>query len=417
MLPTDLKPEQFAGYPPEARKLVTEYLVALRRLPLSFLPSLLREVIDYDFRFPAERKALEKELANLNSLSAEQAKDWFQGFAQIRLSPQLEQFDWVNAPAQFVEQLSAHLWTTHQLDAFRVAATAYAERLRAAVPPEAPAMPRLGITVIGQGVDAHEEALFRRLRPHGAYFSHVQPQNGLQLLLEAVAKRAKAHPAAHAHWYIDGGQAAECDPALTCVSYGALEPARAALSNKMRAEIERPGMGPETLRTLLAQLRPADLGLERGTDRNAVGGADASADKSGDQALNRFQVKLLTEGSGTQVFSTTFAQWAAREALRRAQPLTLLVRFAPRQRQKPMNEMLAASGGPPELDPLGSLVDADLGAYYNWLNQQRLPGAEQSSFLVWFENHGEAVAIGPSMPRGTESATVVDLQGMLSWMS
>jgi hypothetical protein len=425
----DLKPEQFAGYPPEARKLVTEYLGALRRLPLSFLPSLLREVVDYDFKFPAERKALEKELANLSSLSAEQAKEWFQGFAQIRLSPQLEQFDWVNAPAQFVEQLSSHLWTTHQLDAFRVAATAYAERLRAAVPPEAPAIPRLGITVIGQGVDAHEEALFRKLRPHGAYFSRVQPQNGSQLLLDAVAKRAKAHPAAHAHWYIDGGQAAECDAAVTCVSYGALEPARTALSTKMRAEIERPGMGPETLRTLLAQLRPADLGLGRGADRGtnqgndanadrgAVASADGSAGKGGDAVLDRFQVKLLTEGSGTQVFSTTFAQWAAREALRRAQPLTLLVRFAPRQRQKPMNEMLSGSGGPAELDPGGSLVDADLGAYYNWLNQQRLPGAEQSSFLVWFENHGEAVAIGPSMPRGTESTTVVDLQGMLSWMS
>jgi hypothetical protein len=415
MLPLDLKPEQFAGYPPEARKLVTEYLAALRRLPLSFLPSLLREVVDYDYKFPAERTALEKELTNLSSLSAEQTKEWFQGFAAIQLSGALEQFDWVNAPAQFVEQLSSHLWTTHQLDAFRVAATAYAERLRAAVPPEAPAMPRLGITVIGQGVDAHEEALFRKLRPHGAYFSRVQPQNGLQLLLDGVAKRAKAQPAAHAHWYIDGGQAAEHDPALTCVSYGALEPARAALANKMRAEIERPGMGPETLRTLLAQLRPADLGFGRGADRGAA--ADASAGKAGDAVLDRFQVKLLTEGSGTQVFSTTFAQWAAREALRRAQPLTLLVRFAPRQRQKSMNEMLVGSGGPPELDALGSLVDADIGAYYNWLNQQRLPGAEQSSFLVWFENHSEAVAIGPSMPRGTESTTVVDLQGMLSWMS
>jgi hypothetical protein len=431
MLPLDLKPEQFAGYPPEARKLVTEYLGTLRRLPLTFLPSLLREVVEYDFKFPAERKALEKELANLNSLSAEQTKEWFQGFAAIRLSGALEQFDWVNAPAQFVEQLSSHLWTTHQLDAFRVAATAYAERLRAAVPPEAPAMPRLGITVIGQGVDAHEEALFRKLRPHGAYFSKVQPQNGLALLLEAVAKRAKAHPAAHAHWYIDGGQEAEHDAGVTCVSYRALEPARAALSSKMRAEIERPGMGPETLRTLLAQLRPADLGFgrdaaDRGAnqandaraDRGTVTSADASASKGGDAVLDRFQVKLLTEGSGTQVFSTTFAQWAAREALRRAQPLTLLVRFAPRQRQKPMNEMLAGSGGgAAELDPLGSLVDADLGAYYNWLNQQRLPGAERSSFLVWFENHGEALAIGPSMPRGTESTTVADLQGLLSWMT
>jgi hypothetical protein len=410
MLPADLKPEQFSGYPPEARKLVTNDLAALQRLPLSFVPSLLREVIDYDFKFPAERKALERELANLSSLSVEQTKDWFQGFAQIKISPQLEQFDWVNAPAQFVEQLSAYLWSTHQLDAFRVAALTYAERLRAAVPPEQPAMPRLGITVIGRGVTTPEEPLFRKLRPHGVYFSRVQPENGMKQLLDAVGARAKVQHAAHAHWYIDGGQEAAYDPAITCVSYKALEPARAALSNKIRVEIERPGMGPETLRTLLAQMRPADLGFDRGTDQNAS--------KTGDAVLDRFQVKLLTEGSGTQIFSTTFAQWAAREALRRAQPLTLLVRFAPRQRQKPMNEMLsAATDAGAELDPMGSLVDADFGAYYNWLNQQRLTGADQSSFLVWFENHGEAVAIGPSMPRGTQSTASADLRTVLSWMT
>jgi hypothetical protein len=409
MLPADLKPEQFTGYPPEARKLVIHDLTALQRLPLSFLPSLLREVIDYDFKFPTERKALERELANLSTLSPEQTKDWFGGFEQIHLSKPLEQFDWVNAPAQFVEQLSAHLWTTHQLDAFRLAALAYAERLRAAVPPEPPAMPRLGITVIGQGVTTSQETLFRKLRPHGVYYSRVQPENGLKQIVDAVDARAKAHPVAYGHWYIDGGQEANYSPAITCVSYHALEPVRAAVSSKIRVEIERPGMGPETLRTLLAQMRPADLGLGAWTAQNAG--------KPGDAVVDRFQLKLLTEGSGTQIFSTTFAQWAAREALRRAQPLTLLVRFAPRQRQKPMNEMLSGTEGRAELDPMGSLVDADIGAYYNWLNQQRLTGAEQSSFLVWFENHGEAVAIGPSMPRGTESATPADLQKLISWMT
>src|SRR5438128_1905502 len=401
MLPSDLKPEQFNGYPPEARKLVTGYVAALQRLPLSFLPSLLREVIEYDFKFPAERRALEKELANLNSLSSEQIKDWLQGFAQIRLSSQLENSDWVNAPGQFVEQLSSHLWTTHQLDAFRIAAVAYADRLRGVVPAELPPVPRLGVTVIGQGVAAHDEPLFRKLRAQGAYFSGVKPENGLDLLLNVVAARAKAHPLPYAHWYIDGGQAALHDPALTCVSYHALEPVRAALSAKIRAEIQRPGMGPEALRTHLARLRPTDLGLA----------------KAGDAVLDRFQVKMLTEGSGTQIFSTTFAQWTAREVLRRAQPLTLLVRFAPRQRQKPMNELLSGNADRVEFDPVGSLVDGDMGAYYNWLNQQRLPGAEQSSFLVWFENHGDAVAIGPSMARGTVSNTVAGVGELLSWMS
>jgi hypothetical protein len=397
MLPRDLKPEQFSGYPPEARKLATNYLGALRELPLSFLPSLLREISEYDFKFPPERKTLEKELANLASLSEKQIDDWFRGFAQIRISSKLEQFDWVNAPAQFVEQLSAHLWTTHQLDAFRHAATEYADRLRAAVPPEPPPVPRLGITVVGQGVAEYDQPLFRKLRVHGAYFNRVKPENGLQILLEATATRAKAHPGPYAHWYVDGGQEADHDAGLACVSYRRLEPVRHALLGKMRNEIERPGMGPEALRTVMAQVRPGDLGL----------GA------SGDAVLDRFQVKLLTEGSGTQIFSTTFAQWTAREVLRRAQPLTLLVRFAPRQRQRPMNELLSASLEAPQVDPAGSLIDADMGAYYNWLNQQRLPGAEQSSFLVWFEGHSEALAIGPGLPRGTQSSDSADLRQVL----
>ncbi len=404
MLPSDLKPEQFTGYPPEARKLVASYLGTLQQLPLSFVPSLLRELIDYDFKFPAERRAREKELANLRSFSPDQLKELLQAFAQIRLSPELEAFDWAKSPGQFVERLSAYLWSTHQLDAFRKASMDYADHLRSAVPPDLPAIPRLGITVIGQGVASYDEPLFRKLRPHGAYFSRVKPEGGLQRLLEAVAARAKSHPAPYGHWYIDGGEEADHASTLTCVSYKALEPARTALLRRMQPELDRPGMGPEALRTLLAQLHPADLGMGRAGDDNAL-----------DEVMQRFEVSLLTEGSGTQIFSTSFAQWAAREALRRAQPLTLMVRFAPRQRQKPMNELLSAVAARPEFDFVGSLVDADFGAYYNWLNQQRLPGAEQSSFLVWFEGHSQALVIGPSMPRGTESTSAADLEQLLAW--
>jgi hypothetical protein len=401
MLPSDLKPEQFHAYAPEAKKLALQYLAVLEQLPLAFLPSLLKEVIDFDFKFPIEREALEKELANLRALSAEQLQAWFTEFSQIKLSAALERLDWVNAPAQFVEQLSAHLWSTHQLDAFRTAAIDYANRLREAVPAEVPATPRLGISVIGQGVAETQNHLFRKLRPQGVYCSNVNPENGLSILLDAAAARAKAHPTDYGHWYVDGGEAATHDPALTSVSYGALAPASAALSDKMRKEIERPGMGPEALRTLLARMQPADLGLS----------------KTGDAVMQRFEMKLLTEGSGTQIFSTTFAQWTAREALRRAQPLTLLVRFAPRQRQRPMNELLYGKHDNSELDALGSLVDADFGAYYNWLNQQRLPGAGQSSFVVWFEGHREAVVIGPGAPRGTESKAPLDMQQLLGWAS
>jgi hypothetical protein len=400
MLPRDLKPAQFRGYAPEASKLAIQYIGTLQRLPLSFVPSVLREIAEYDFKFPAERDSLEKELQTLSALPDEQLNEWFGPFAQIKLSSELEHSDWVNAPAQFVEQLSSYLWTTHQLDAFRTAATGYANHLQTATPAAKPTVPRLGISIIGKGVTSYDAPLFRKLRPHGASFSGIKPENGLRILLDFVTERAKAHPAPFAHWYIDGGQAGNHDAAVTCVAYDSLEPARTALLRKIRAESARPGMGPEALRTRLAQMRPDDVGLG----------------KSNQPVLDRFQLKLLTEGSGTQIFSTTFTQWTAREVLRRAQPLTLLVRFAPRQRQKPMNELLSPSSTHTDFDPIGSLIDGDMGAYYNWINQQRLPGADQSSFVVWFEDHNQAVAIGPSVPRGTESSSPTSIKELLSWV-
>ncbi|MBB6145343.1 hypothetical protein HNQ77_003301 [Silvibacterium bohemicum] len=397
MLPSDLKAEQFSGYPPEARALVVAHLEVLRQLPLSFMPSLLREIIDYDYRFPAERKTIDSELAELSSLSPAQRREWFQPFSDLSLSPKLERVDWVNQPAQFTEQLSAYLWSTHQMDAFRKAATEYGNRLQPVMPTDSLSMPRLGIAIIGQGVTAYDAPLFRNLRKHGTYFTKVKPDNGLEKLLAGIAARAEAHPAPYGHWYIDGGQEANHSALLTCTSYHGLEPMRAALLKNIQTEIAKPGMGPEELRTHLAQLAISDIGVKG----------------SGDVVLDRFQMKLFTEGSGTQIFSTTFAQWTTREVLRRAQALTMLVRFAPRQRQKPMNELLANGDSNPELDTVGSLVDADMGSYYHWLNQQRLPGWNQSSFLVWFEGHDKAVAIGPSLPRNTESSSAVDLAELL----
>ena len=398
MLPSDLKAESFAGYPPEARKLATAHLAALQQLPLSFAPSLLREVIEYDYKFPAERASIDRELDNLSGLSPQQMKDSFQAFARFQLSAKLEELNWVDQPAVFVEQLAAYLWSTHQLDAFRAAATAYGDRLQASAPPLELPVRRLGIAVIGQGVTTADAPLFRNLRPHGTYFSQIKPDDGLNLLLAAAAERAKAHPAPYGHWYVDGGQAAEHSPALTCVSYQGLDPLRTAMLKTIQKDINQPGMGPEELRTRLARLTPADVGVA-GT---------------GDPVLDRFQVKLFSEGSGTQIFSTTFAQWTAREVLRRAQAYTLVVRFAPRQRQRPMNELLSNTHTKPELDPIGSLVDADMGSYYHWINQQRLPGSEHSSFLVWFETQNEALAVSPTLPRGAESSSALNLAQLLS---
>ena len=396
MLPPQLTPASFRRYPPQAQALATAHLALFRQLPLAFLPSFLRELIEYDWKFPAERTAIDQQLRYLAALPPAQLAQTFAAFAALRLTPALEAEDWVNQPLLFSEQFSAYLWSTGQMEAFRAAATTYGQRLDTVLTPAPPPVPRLGIAVIGQGAPVPSTPLFTKLCPHGTLFTRVDPTGGLDQLLAHVEARARAHPAPYAHWYVEGGAPAASTPTLTSVSYGPLAPAREALLARIQREVSKPGMGPEELRNTIAQLAPADLGL------------------TGDPVLDRFQVQLLTEGSGTQIFSTTFAQWTTREALRRAAAVTLLVRFAPRQRQRPMSELLAATEAPVELDPAGSLIDADMASWYHYLNQQRLPGAPQSTFIAWFEGQNQALAISPTLPKNTTSTSPVTLKSLLA---
>lgn len=402
MLPQDLKPESFRGYPPLAQHLLTAHLSVLQQLPLILLPILLREAIVYDWRFPLERRDLDDQLSYLDRLSKPQLDQLLMNLSSLSLSKDFEKIDWVHDPNIFVEKLTAHLWATHQMDKFHQAADAYWKAWSAHRPAVAEGPAPLGITIIGQGVESTKYPLFRKLRPHGVFFTQVSPEGGVETLLNAVAARAEAHPIPYGHWYIDGGKEMPAAKGVSTVSYGALEPVRHLLLDRMQRFIQSGSAGPEALRTMLTEMKPQDCGLP----------ADGDA-----AVLSYFQMTLFTEGSGTQIFSTTFAQWAAREALRRAQPRTLLVRYAPRQRQRPMNELLTGVQQGVELDPEGSLIDADMGAYYTWLNQKRLAGADKGAFLVWFEGHDQALAIGPTLPGGTVSSTATNLKQILNWLA
>ncbi len=407
MLPQDLKPSSFSAYPPQGRRLAQDQLALLHELPLVLVPILLRELIAYDWKFPAERRELTRQFHFLSGLTATERASAMSGFRSLSLSPELANTDWVNDPSAFMEKLTASLWSTHQMDRFREIADTYASAVNEALPTAPPAMPRLGIIIIGAGARDAPQPLFRKLRPHGVHLTHINPADGLDTLLAEGTRRASlAHTeqsaaeladAKYAHWYIDGGSTAQSH-ALTGISYASLQPARARLLDRIERAINSGNMGPEELRSLLARITPSDIGL----------GHDGT-----DPILDHFQLTLLTEGAGTQIFATTFAQWAARECARRAQPETLIVRYAPRQQAQTMNAMLSGAA-PAALDPAGSLIDADMGAYYTWINLRRLTGADALRFIVWFEEHREAVVVAPDLPRGTTSDSPLDMQHVLS---
>jgi hypothetical protein len=398
MLVHQVHSEQFQSYPPQAKQIATSNLALLQQLPLAFLPLLLREVIAYDWKFPAERDEIDRQFRYLEGLTADQLSSTMSSFAKLKLSPELEAMDWIGVPSRFSEKLSAYLWATHQIDDFSSAAEDYIRMFNAAVPEATAPVPRLGIAVIAREISQTNYPLFRKLRPHGVYFNHVDPKSSYELLLETVAARTRANPAPYAHWCIDGAEQPSLqNNQIAYVGYESLKPVRKALIRKMQ-QVSASQSGPEALRTRLAETDPSEVGLKHRTD---------------DAVLSHFDISVLTEGSGTQIYSTTFVQWAAREALRRARPLTILARFAPRQTEESADEELSGIQQRAVLDPAGSLVDADMGAYYTWINLQRLSGAGQSSFLAWFEGHSEAVAIAPSLVPGTESHDDVNLAEIL----
>lgn len=397
-LPIQVK--HFKDYPPEARHVAADHIELLRKLPAAFTLLLLQQVQAYDWRFPAERREIDQELKFLESLSEADRHRLFTGFEQLQLPANLMDVKWVGSPVEFSEQLSNYLWSTHQIDAFHETSSTYQNAVLAAMPNQPPAARRLGIAVIGKGVERNSYPLFRKFRPHGTHFTNVNPANGLKTVLAHVADRAATHPSPFDHWYIDGGPAEPVSSHfLTSISYSGLEPNRRALLRKIKSAIQDGIAGPKELLSLLHGMQPEEIGFDAADQKGAI--------------ISHFATSLLTSGSGTQIFSTSFVQWTTRELWRRAQPLTILARFAPRQRQRPMNELLSGDEQTVEMDAPGSLIDADMGAYYMWLDQQRLSGAEEASFLIWFEDHQEAFVVSPSLPRNTESDSRVDLHWLL----
>lgn len=237
--------------------------------------------------------------------------------------------------------LATYLWSQNQIDRYHKAAQEYLQKVTKEAPP---AIPRWTIVVVGQGTENTVRPLFRRLMPHGTLFTQVDPAGGLETLLAKVSSRAQQHPLEYGHWYIDGGEFPTViagSAGLTAMSYSSLVPVTkrdfALLKQFTSAASDGRVVGVEAVRSYIAGLTPEAVGLK---------------ETATDAPLRHFEVNLLTQGAGCQIYSTTFVQWASRECLHCAQPLTLLARFATRQINAPMEQLLAR-------DPLQQVQDKE----------------------------------------------------------
>lgn len=397
MKPEDLKPGDFRHYAPAARQFAVEHLQLLRQLPIAICPSFLQQIQQLDTSFPVEQTSLRWQCDSLSHLPAARLAELTVPFEQIRIPPSLQAEDWVNAPAAFITSLAADLWSGGEIDRFRRAS----EALFGAIPDQGARPSRLTIVVFGQGAHPEPTPLLDKLRRKGLLLTNLQSQGMPQQIFDAFRRHAAESSEDYTHWYVDGGEPWKENyrsiAGAVAVSYPELDPVRIRTLKTMEQIVQSGSAGAESMRTRLVSMNGEEL------DTDSV---------TRDPVLLRFYTDLFTESSGPQIFSTTFVQWTGRALARRAQPRTLLLRYAPRQSYQPFNALLSQDV-PRSLDPEGSLRDAEIGAYYTWIDMSRITDPGKGSFVAWLEGSSLAVLIGAGTPAGAQSASAISLRQAL----
>lgn len=374
----------------------------LETLPVPLAAVMLQQLARAGSLFPAEKRELDRTLHSLTPPRPDNAKRAVEMFATLRLSPELERLDWRSDAAGFLDKMTAELWSTGQIGTFREAAKLLAPSTMTAEQGAQASKRRFVAIALDKRLSAvgKTPVLFRMLRPYGTFFPHADDEYGAETLASWLAARANAHPEPYTHWQISGDIWKEPAAApVVSLSYNGMLAEREkllALFNTVRNSAA--SQGPEGLQKVLQQLSPEQIGM------SAIS----------DPVVRTFALDIFTQGSGTQLYATTFVQWTVREALRRAQPETLLAWFTPRCEATSMDWRISHPDREQAPDGPGSLIDAEMGAYLSYVNLMRLPDAERVSLLVWHEGYGQALLIGTDLPRGVESKSAMTLRRLLA---
>ena len=114
---------------------------------------------------------------------------------------------------------------------------------------------------------------------------------------------------------------------------------------------------------------------------------------------------VLLTGNGTLFVNNTFVEWAAVQALRRAQPRLLVTRYGVRDKLKPFSSLLLFSQPrtsdriPLIEDPLGSFIDVEQLSYYVWLQAEKSAAYRgKTLYLFLAESQDELLAIRSDTP-------------------
>jgi hypothetical protein len=409
-----------AGLTGEAATLAQEHGEVLARLPATVHAFILVELQKWPMLFGPEQRYQRALLEHLSRLPGPELDQAAAGIGRIEAEAGATRLSDRN-PARFQDDAQALLRKGGQVVAWRREVDGFFQKIDPALeaqlyPADAPR--RLVVQLYGSGIAVQREKLWSRFKGAGVRVPlNLEGANGtdrfLQALFGARDNAGGAPPLVAAAtgsapldaWFIeshealhvlcDGKRAGTSAGSLTGLSYDRLRTYRddltRALNSKIQSGVESPQAFAAYARSL--QIAPPPGALLYSAD-----------------VLLAFVRDVLLTGNGTLLMNNTFVEWAAVQALRRAQPRVLVTRFGVRDRLKPFSSMIlfsqprASDHIPIVQDPVGSFIDVEQLSYYVWLNAEKSPAYRKKTlYLFLAEGVDEMLAIRSDAAAATSS--------------
>jgi hypothetical protein len=392
----------------EAATLVRAHDEVLRRLPATVHAFIVVDLQKWSTLFPAEQRYQRALLEHLSQTPADDLSRLAAGIARIETDAGLTRIS-ERDPGRFQDQAQAALRKQNLVTAWRREIDRFFQQIDPALearlyPPDTPR--RVVLQLYGDGIAVQPDKLWSRFRATGTRIplrldGVKNSGHYLRALLGGslfgALRRDPAFTPTDA-WIIESHAAlhdlisketADARPP-TGLSYDRLLPYRDSL---MRALFSKIQSGVESPQAFAAYARSLRLAPEPGVLLNPT------------EVVQTFVRDVLLTGNGTLFVNNTFVEWAAAQALRRAQPRVLVARYGVRDRLKPFSSLLLFSQPrtsdviPLVEDPVGSFIDVEQLAYYVWVHAEKSAAyRNRTLYLFLAENVPDMLAIRSDVP-------------------
>lgn len=393
--------------PPVYKDLIT-------RLPRTFGPALNDQLRGWELLFPAEQRQLKAQMDWLAALPPADMKKLFTPVIEIEEKMDLPKWqpDAAGLSIHDVGVLArSPLYPQWRQQVEKVFAHIDDQVRESGV---LKLVPRLVVSILPEGMPNPTTPLWPDFNEIGRWVQLDQPfLKAEQSMVPAIATRRITAGLEHEEstWVVEcGGRLSAEASGATRFSWDALEKVRREFLNRLNA--------------IARDIKSADQTtneLKRMDIRNMLDPATAESPR-----LREFIRGILLSGNGSLVFNNSFVQWAASEALRRAQPQVLLAGFGVRKKLKPFSSVVLfedqhrSNPTPDQDDPAGSLTDAAFLAQYVYLAAQRVTAYQRHTVSLFAMEGLDRVLIVD--PRGKQAVpanmTAASLTGYVSqWLA